>query len=274
MKKFIASLVSLVVGTFLFAVTPEELLVGTYNFATEEANSWVIYDPLFSTIDPISEEYTFKGGFVVKILIGYSRYNFTCTVKNGEDDFTVDLYDMTSFGCYKNGKKTENVKTFKTSDNVARQYAAQFKDEISNRIAAFNEAGTFEEEYTKVVTQPAFIDLISRSLSDLAMKKFVEKNVNGKTASFDVTVRSVDENTNILTGKQEELAYVVLGSVEVYDDSISSDLVIPKPFNIWIYSNNDKLLTIKEGATYKANGRAKVEKSSISTNWLYSIYEE
>ena len=188
MKKFILFFTTLFVSAALFAqTTSKELLAGVYDFATKDSSTWKIYDSNFSTIDPIGEEYIFTGAFVVKILVGSARYDFTCRITNGEDDFVVELSDMTSCACDKKGNKLKDARSLATAPKVAEQYAEQIKAEIKKRIDTFNKKEIFEQEYTKIVTNPAFLKVTNKSISDLALKKFLEENVNGKEVTLTVT---------------------------------------------------------------------------------------
>ena len=277
MKKIISSLMALIAGTVMFAASPaKDFLLGTYDFATVPSKTWEILDGTFTSIDTLSEEYTFLGGFKVKGLIGFTRYDFKCTVKNGSDDFSVELSDMCSYPINKKGEKLTNANLMTTSTNVASQYAAQMKTEIKDRIEKFQNNGKIDEEYTKLVTSPAFINVISKSMSDLAMKKFVEENINGKNVSFEVTINSVDENKNPITGEICPLQYKAKGSVQVIKDFSIGGIVITEGFSIFIYSNNDALLSVKIGSPYTVNGTAKLEQlgAGLGKLWIYTVNEE
>ncbi len=277
MKKIISSLVAFIAGSLMFAATPaKDLLLGTYDFATVPSKTWEIFDGTFTNIDTIGEEYTFFGGFKIKNIIGFVRYDFSCTIKNGEDDFSVEISDMSSYAIDKKGAKLKNGKESKTSASVASQYAEQMKTEIKNRIKAFQESGKIDEEYTKVITSPAFVNVISKSLSDLAMKKFVETNINGKKVSFNVTLESIDENKNPITGETYPLQYKATGGVQVIKDYSLGGIKITDNYTVYIYSNNDKLLSAKKGSNYKVNGTAELKQigSGLNKFWIYSVNEE
>lgn len=249
MKKLLLILATLLINAALFAGTPaKDFLTGVYDFATKESSTWKIYDGNFCSIDTTAEEYV----------------------------FTVELTDVVSYACDKNGKKLGSSKASKTSSNVANQYAAQMKTEISNRIEAFQKSGNVDAEYTKIVTNPSFVNVISKSMSDLAMKKFVEENINGKDVNFDVKLESIEENVNPITGKTEALAYKARGTVEVFKDGTPGLIVITEPYSIYIYSNNEKLLSAKIGSTYSVKGKAKLTQIGMGMNkfWSYSVDEE
>ncbi|MBQ0052277.1 MAG: hypothetical protein KBT11_09495 [Treponema sp.] len=276
MKKILLTVAAVFVNAALFAGTPaKDFLAGVYDFATKESSTWKIYDGNFSSIDATTEEYVFTGGFVVKLLTS-SRYDFVCKVTNNENDFTLELSDVVSYACDKSGSKLGSAKVMKTSAKVVSQYAAQMKTEISSRIEALQKSGNIESEYTKIVSSPAFVKVASKSMSDLAMKKFVEENINGKTVNFEVKLASVDENVNPITGKTEALAYKARGTVEVYKDGTPGLLVLTEPYSIYIYSNNEKLLSAKIGSAYSVNGRARLSQIGVGMNkyWSYHVDEE
>ena len=214
------------------------------------------------------------GGFVVK-LITTSRYDFLCTVKGTGDDFSVTLSDMNSYSCDKNGNRAKNAKTMSTSANVANQYANQMKDEIKARISKLN-GEALEKKYFDIISYPPVLNVYTKSMSDLAAKKFIESNINDKTVEFEVKLDSIDENINPITREVEPLAYKAKGSIETYKDGSIGGIIITEPFSVYIYSNNDKLLNTKVGSIYKTKGKAKVQKlgNTSFSFWSYSVEEE
>ncbi len=269
MKKFTALVVSLLIAGATFAQDAKSLFTGVYDFATEKSDSWKIYDGTFTKIDFSENEYSFMGGFVVKLLTT-SRYDFKCTVKGTGDDFSVTLSDMVSYSCDKNGIRAKKAKTASTSTRVANQYADQMKDEIKARISKLS-GDQLEKKYFDIISYPPVLDLYTKSMSDLAAKKFIEANINGKTVEFEVTLNSIDENDS-LYGLHENFAYKAIGNIETYSEGSVGGIIITKPLSVLIYSNNDKLLNTKIGSTYKIRGKAKIDKITIS--WLYSVEEE
>ncbi|MEE0878397.1 MAG: hypothetical protein UH788_03900 [Treponemataceae bacterium] len=230
-------------------IDSKKLFLATNSFVTEESDDWKIYDGKFTVMDTINEEYTFDGGFVVKILVGSSRYDFTCTVKNEGDDFSVSISEMKSYACDKNGKIIKNGSIMKTSSKVAEQYAAQMKDEIKARMNDISD-DTVEASYTKIVAHPTTLNLIAETMSELALKKFVEKNVNGKTVEVSVILDIIKENP-IKNGDLKDYSYYAFSHIE---DNVD----FTKYSRINIYSNNDKLLTSKIDSIYKAKGTVEV----------------
>lgn len=273
-KKFTGIILSLLMAYAVFAQDSKSLFTGVYDFATQASDSWKIYDGTFTKIDFAENEYSFMGGFVVKLLTS-ARYDFVCTVKGTGDDFDVSLTNMSSYSCDKNGNMLKNAKTMNTSANVAKQYASQMKEEIKARISKLSEE-QLEQKYFETISYPPVLKVFTASMSDLAAKKFIESNINGKIVEFEVKLDSIDENTNPLTKEIEPLAYKAKGSFETYKDGSLGGIIITEPFSVYIYSNNDKLLNTKIGSIYKAKGKAKVEKigSAIYNFWSYSVEEE
>ena len=149
----------------------------------------------------------------------------------------------------KNGKIIKNGSIMKTSSKVAEQYAAQMKDEIKARMNDISD-DTVEASYTKIVAHPTTLNLIAETMSELALKKFVEKNVNGKTVEVSVILDIIKENP-IKNGDLKDYSYYAFSHIE---DNVD----FTKYSRINIYSNNDKLLTSKIDSIYKAKGTVEV----------------
>ncbi|MCI5830849.1 MAG: hypothetical protein PUJ82_06935 [Spirochaetales bacterium] len=262
MKKIIGLIAALFTSAVLFAAVPaKNLIVGVHDFATHPSSDWEVYDGFFTKFDVTEQEYVFTGYFTVKILLGYSRYNFTCTVKNGDDDFTVELSNMESFASDKKGKIAKGGKRYSTSERVATQYAAQMKDEINRRIAEFENAGRIDEIYTTIITYPPVFYLSTATMSKLAVKKYIEQNIDGQTVELDVKLESIDENKNPITGKVEKYAYKAVGQLGSY--------------SVYIYSNNDKLVSAKIGSDYTVKGTVSIDYLDMLNNpWIYKVNEE
>lgn len=173
MKRKLVILLAFLIGTCAFAdVSTPKFFAGVYNFATEASDSWRIYDADFETINPVSDSYSFTGGFVVKFL-GLTRYNFKCDIVKQGDDFSVKLSDVSSFVCDKNGIKKSTSSIAKTPENVAVQYAAQMKDEIKNRIDKITEEDARDflvsylldenNSYSTGKNPGAFVDFLARN---------------------------------------------------------------------------------------------------------------
>lgn len=274
-KHFVIALLILVSASCLFGETnSKKALIGIHNFVTEPSKNWNLMDGHFTHIDPINEEYQFLGSFMVKVLLSNSRYDFTCTIKNTGDDLIVELSNMESYACDKNGDFISSSRVSNTSNRVASQYEQQIKDEILARISniADSEVDTL---YTKVVTRPEIVWTIAESMSELAVKKFFETNVNGKEVELDVTLVDIDENRHPITDELLPLCYQARGSVPVYMDGFGR-FIVTTTRNIDIYSSNDKLLTAREGSSYKTKGKLELKHlgDGYSAFWSYSVSEE
>lgn len=273
-KKILTFLLVLLIASSVFAQeSMQKLFLGTHSFVTEDSDSWKIYDSYFISVNPIDEEFTFIGSFNVKLLLGYSRYNFECTVKNLENDFSVEITKMESYACDKNNNILKNGSVSQTSKKVAEQYAAQIKDEIKNRIMNISD-DSVDTLFTKVITTPEIITTIGNSMSDLAIKKFIEKNVNGNEVEIEVTLNSIDEPDELLRDFYK-CEYQARGYVNTYKSGFGR-FIEKDVYSITIYSNNDKLVSAKIGSTYKAKGKITVKLISSGTfSFLsYEIHEE
>jgi hypothetical protein len=245
-------------------IDSKKLFVATNSFVTEASDNWEIYDGKFTSLDTINEEYTFDGGFIVKILVGSSRYDFTCTVKNEGDDFSVSISDMKSYACDKKGKIIKNGSIMNTSSRVAEQYAAQMKDEIKARMDEISDA-ELDARYTKIAAHPTTLNLLKETMSELALKKFIEKNVNGKTVEVDVILDIIKENP-VTNGALKDYSYYAFAHLE---DNVD----FKKYSRIQIFSNNDKLLTSKIDSIYRAKGTVDVTFDIIG-EMSYHIIEQ
>ena len=278
MKKLILGLLILLSASMMFGQTDvdsQKLLVGLYDFITEPSSNWKIYDGAIISADPINDEYTITGGFIVKVLLSNSRYNFVCSVKNTGDDISVEISQMESYICDKNGNLASGSSVNETSNRVASQYAKQIKEEILARMADISE-DTIETAYAKVVTLPNFIKPLINTMSELALKRFVEQNINGKEVELEIALSSIDENRNPITNELYPLNYKAKGFINgVYESGWGRNMV-KKSYSLNIYSNNDKLLSTKIGATYKAKGKVNLKQigSGLNQFWSYEISEE
>ena len=97
-KKILIGLLACLFASTLFAQNDsKKVFLGLHSFVTEPSKTWTIYDGYFTKVDPMSEEYTFIGSFVVKVLMTNSRYDFACTVKNTGDDINLEITIITKY---------------------------------------------------------------------------------------------------------------------------------------------------------------------------------
>lgn len=274
MKKIILFAAAIMMCAASFAqVSSKELLAGAYDFVTKESETWKIWDGKFSEIDLATGQTTFKGSFVVKS-IGFLRYDFDCRISLKKDDIKVELANMCSHACNKDGEVAKHSKKIDTLLVAQLQFAEQMKKEIKKRIDEFNFAGILEEKYSACITSPSFLYLYSQTVSELAFKKFIKENVNGKNVELSFKLSSIDENNDIITGKPLPLAYKATGHVYVikYEDYDEFSVYKDHSILIDVYTNNDALLNAEIGGIYKAKGKLRYEK--VSTFWVYNIDEE
>lgn len=133
---------------------------------------------------------------------------------------------------------------------------------------------SIETLYTKTITSPEIINTIGNSMSELAVKKFMEKNVNGKEIELEITLNSIEEPDDLIK-QYSQCEYLARGSVSTYKNGFGR-FISKNSFDISIYSNNDKLISAKIGSKYKVKGKINVKQiSSSSMSFLsYEIYEK
>ena len=110
---------------------------------------------------------------------------------------------MESYAVDKNRNFLSSSKVINTAKKVSDQYAAQMKDEIKARIANVSD-DSVESEYTKLITHPSITTPMTKTMTALALKKFINENINGKQVELDIVLSSIDENRNPITNELEE----------------------------------------------------------------------
>jgi hypothetical protein len=264
MKKFTALVVSLLLAGALFAQSNKKLIVGVYDFATESSDSWTVYEPSFKSIDPINEKYVFTACFVIKNIVGLTRYDFTCNIAKVNEDFSVELTDMSSFACDKNLKIVKNGSVYKTSAKVAREYAKQIKDEINKRMNSWSDAD-YEIKLNSTVTSPLVLGCVANN-SALVFKKFVKDyEIIGRTIKTSIYVTKIDEAPNYAEGYSYYVAGNALCGYRIGEFNIS----YPEYASIMVYTNNDAVISLTpaetmdglldgtSGSKYEINGTIK-----------------
>lgn len=262
MKKLMAFVASLFVAASVFAQSGRNLLAGVYNFATESSKTWTIYDANFTSIDTIAEKYVFDASFVIKIAIGLSRYDFTCTVAKDGDDFTVDLTNMESYAVDKNLKIVKSGSKYPSSNRVASEYAKQMKTEIQTRMKSWKDA-EYQANLDKAVTSPAVLNCVAKN-SALVFKKFLKDyEIIGKTASMKIGVTKVDES------KLNDRSYYVAGLTFCGTKVDTMGFLVPEFADVMVFTNSDNVISLTtsdrmdivlgkaKGSTYEVKGTIK-----------------
>lgn len=284
MKKVIAVVLAAFMSVSVFAQTNSRKLVsGVYNFVTEESPDWKILEPTFKAVDPVAEKFVFTGSFTIKALVGLSRYDFTCTVAKQNDDFTVDLTNMSSYACDKNFKMIKKGKRYNTSDKVASEYAKQMKDEISKRMAKWSDE-EYEQNLGKSVTSPLILGCVANN-SALVFKKFLKDySVIGRPITIKIFVTKVDEAPKYAEG----YSYYVAGSaLSGYKLDSSGFINFPAYASVMVYTNNDAVISLKpaelmdglltggkSGSEYEVKGTVKdVSRSEIGGLSIIQVNE-
>ncbi|MCR4733812.1 MAG: hypothetical protein K5829_02255 [Treponema sp.] len=240
MKKFTAIVVSLLMACALFAQSgSKKLISGVYNFATEESDSWTIYEPVFKSVDPIAEKFVFKGAFIIKALIGTSKYDFTCTIAKQNEDFNVSLTDMCFYACDKNLKILRTGKKYKVGDKLANEYAKQMKEEILKRMSNWSDE-EYEEKFNNAITAPTILSCIANN-SSLVFKKFIKDNeIIGRHIKTKIYVTKVDEAPSYAEG----YSYYVAGNALKGYKTDEFGLKFPEYVSIMVYTNNDDVISL------------------------------
>lgn len=278
MKKFASFVVGLLMVSTIFAQSSKKLIAGVYNFATESSVSCEIVEPNFTSVDPISEKFSFDGGFIIKNIIGLTRYDFTCSIVKQNDDFSVELTNMNSYACDKNGKIVKTGKKYTTGAKVAAQYAQQMKDEINARMSSWSD-GEYEINLSKAVTAPLILGCVANN-SALLFKKFIKDyEVIGKPISIKINVTNIDEAPSYAEG----YSYYVGGNVLSGYRQDEFGINFPKYAQVMVYTNNDDVISLtpaetmdallssgQSGSVYEVNGTIR-DVSQKSTGGLSVI---
>lgn len=273
MKKLAAVVAALLLAGAAFAQdSAKAFFAGLYAFATDNPNDGKeIYDARFITADTVNEEYSFSGWLLQKT-VGYSRYDFVCSVKNNGDDFTLTVTNMRSYPCDRAGNKSPKAKINVSAAYVVKQFEKFFKEEVKSKIAAIP-ADKVEEKFTRAVSNPFVFMGVSETMSNIGIKKLVEKSLNGKTTELDLVVMEVDENPQKASdGLEYKAICVVPYQVNTVEDLNLPPLYKTESYPVIVCSNNDKLAAVKIGSTYKAKGKIDIENNN--GKWVYFLLEE
>ena len=251
MKKIVVLLATLLLGSVLFAQNnTRKLIAGVYSLVMEQTDEWKVYDPNFTSIEPINDKYEFEGSFIFKIALGYMRYNFTCSITKNGDDITVTIPTMESIGCDKNGNISKGAKYRKTADKVAAEYAKQIKDEILRRMSDWTD-DEYDACLNRTVTSPYTIHCVSNN-SSLIFKKFIsDYQIVGRKANIEIYATNIDEAKR----NKETYSYVIKG-VALAGSHKNGLATIPDTVTYQVYTNNDSALSLStdDETTIKING--------------------
>ena len=259
MKKITAFVVSLLMISAVFAQKIPEgrnLIAAVYDFANPE--NWGGVES--TSYDIQNDTYVIKAYTMGKFLLGYQRQDQTVTIKGNGNSFTINVTDVTSANCDKNGKITSNPLPNQAS--TAKKITNMYITEISNRIEKWSDE-EYQNKFAAAITNPDILFEFVNSASDLYFKKYIEKNnIIGKKVSTEVKLYSIEES------KKEGFAYEATAIL------LDANRVAGKTLMIHIYSNNDQLLSLKKDSIYKVNGKvSKLESNSLLSQCRYEIEE-
>ena len=208
-----------------------------------------------------NDTYVIKAYSLIKVLLSFQRQDQTITIQGNGDSFSIKVTDVTSSNCDKNGKPTSNP--LPNQPSTAKKLANIYVNEISNRIEKWTDE-EYQNKFDAAITNPDVLFQFANSASDLYFKKYVEKNnIVGKKVSANFKLYSIDESKK--DGFDYEATSIILDSTKIAG----------KTLMIHIYSNNDKLLSLKKEDIYKVNGKVtKLEKNDLLLNQITYEIEE
>ena len=264
MKKTTSLVVSLLMVCAAFAQKIPEgrnLVAAVHDFAKPE--NWGGVNSV--SYDIQNDTYVLKAYTMGKVLLSFQRQDQTVTIKGNGDSFTVEVTDVTSANCDKNGKPTS--KPLANQASTAKKIADMYVTEISNRIEKWTDE-EYQNKFDEAITNPNVLFQFANSTSDLYFKKYIEKNnIVGKKVSADFKLYSIDES------KKDGFDYKATSII--LDSTLDSTQFAGNTLMIHIYSNNDKLLSLKKDDIYKVNGRvSKIEKNELLLNQITYEIEE
>lgn len=240
MKRIITVILSLVFVSALFAQTNgRKLIAGVYSFAFEKSDTWENVEPTVISVDPNNNKYELKASFITKLLLGFSRYDYSCVISQDNDIVNVEISDISSYACDKNLKKLPKGSVYKVTSNVANDYANQMKTEIEKRLNSWSEE-EYNNKLNSACTSPMILNCIAKN-SALVFKKFITDNeIIGKPISFKMIVTKVDEAPNYAKG----YSYYLSGNVITGYKKDSMGITTPTTAGVMVYTNNDKVISL------------------------------
>lgn len=268
MKRLLVVLFAALVSVSAFAQAgSRKLVAGVYDFVTVPSAEWSIIEPSFKTVDPVKERIVFMGSFVEKGLPGFfHKYDFTCTVARNNDDFSVEITNLTSVLCDRRMRQRSADRTSWTSA-TAGKYAEKMKADISKRMASWSDA-EYETKLNDAVTSPMLLGGVE-SGNALAFKKFIKDYaIIGRHVKTQVYVESVDEAPSdpFNPKKTKEYEYLVRGKVVCGYSVDERDIVDIKTYkyaDVEIYTNNDDVVSLSVGEKVYAGMMVDLSSSSM-----------
>lgn len=276
MKKVVGTLVvalSLLSGICAQSIPEGRELPALVMDCYNDKNAWA--ESSLVKADAMNDVYIISGYAVNKNLVGYIKQSYDVTITRDNNELVVVVDNMSSVACKKNGETLGTAKPTNNPKSTMQKLAQLIKEDLAGRISSWSD-DEYAQKKLAACTSPLFLKRLESTSSDLFLKRFLESNVNGNKVELEVTLDSVDENLNPLTNEPMPLKYRAVGSVQIPDSIptfVGPSLSITKPYSIFIYSNNEALVSAKLGASYTARGTVKVEKIG-GQFWAYTINEE
>lgn len=231
-----------------------------YDFATDYVNSWK--EATIQKFDPMEDEYIISGFCVNKNLIGFIKQYYTVTIKGDGDSFKVTVEDMETVNCNKAGEVPAGASVIANPKSTWGKVANLISQDLGKRISTWSDE-EYEAKLNTAVTSIDVLSSIKNGTSDLYFKKFIKNNnIIGRNCQMTIKVSSVNEST------KEGFDYTI-------HSFISKKLKFDEKFIVEVYSNNDKLLSVKEGKEYKVNGKiTNVDEGLYHVPGLWLVIEE
>lgn len=277
MKRILAVLLGALVSVSAFAQTESrKLIAGVYDFVTVKSKDWTVIEPDFQFIDTVTETIVFSASFVEKRLPGFrEKYDFTCTVSRTNNDFDVDITELTSFLCDTNLKPTAKKDQYTWTSVTQDKYEKKMKDEISKRMSKWSDA-EYEKRFNDAVTSPLVLTGAARS-NTIAFKNFIKDyQIVGRSVTTQVYTMDVHEDSKTVKGYSycvngKGLCGHIVCSHEEINSSFALRVVYtrePQYADVTVYTNSNKVISLSP-----ARRKAPVNQKDAQNNNVQDGYD-
>lgn len=243
-----------------------EVYVAVWDYLTDcavrnEDIAWASVTP--QKLDPQANEYVFSGWGIYKQFMGFQKQGYTVAVKCDDGgNITVTASDFSTVGCNKDGEEIEGSNPIGLG-NMNKFYKQQ-QDIVTNALYSQLNSWTdeeYEQKLNSAITSPLFIQMMANSVPALYFKKFVaDNNIVGRTITLDAVLQNLDESP------LENYKYMAMTGVK-YRGVLQMVAVV-------LYSNNDKLVSLKNGDKYTINGVIHRAEIGSSGSLVLAIMED
>lgn len=216
-----------------------ELFVVAYDFA-KDPKSWK--EARISKMDVADNKYVVKGYVVQKNTIGYIRQSYDVIIQSNGKNVIVNVENMSTVASDANGKILGTAKSTSNPKSTMDKLAGLIQTDLQGRLAKWSDS-EYEAKLNDCVTDLFFLSGLNESSTSLYYDTFIEKfGVIGRTSNCAMLVSGVDKST------RPEYKYRIGGlSLGNTVDSV--------PVMLVYFSNDDKIISAKEGDAYKINAK-------------------